>query len=864
MARPARQSVTSALAVVAVAAALIRAVAAIWFSSEIVATPVNTEIAAPALTARVVVIVIDGLRHDTALDGDLMPRLQALARAGSAGVSLASRVTMTGLGVRTLGTGTSPGLADILLETQLPRVTFDNVFSALRRRGGHIAWIGNPAWKELFGDDIDIDARISRWLAVMAQADNVWGADTVIVARAVKLMARADWQLCIVHLGGLDNASHRFTPSGEPFRAKARAVDDDIAAIVAAAGPATTAIITSDHGTSDAGHHGSGEPVTRRTPLVLSGAAIARGRVLDARQTDVAPTIAALLGLPIPAPAEGEVLVDALAIDPAAAAALRAANLHQQVRYARAYAAAHATAPPALDATPEGLRRLGDWIEDRRSSSSLGPVVWACTLVLVALGVLAGPATGLVSAAVAAIAVAAAVSGGASEPLAVAALAVAAAGFAGRVLRRSLPWRAIGVAAAAIAGVEALFAVYKLHHRFFEMKMHDVYAAVALSDRGFQLHATILAALVAIALARRWWPTHRGAAIAVVFVASSLADSLAIPAAIAIGGAAVIAVVRPGERAAIAAAGVLGLVAIWLPDGVQGPVPLDVLAPVVLAGIGAWLGPATARGRLALAGFGVAAAAVRLAGNPALPYRATLIAIGAIAAALAWTGRRDRPLALLGFAGAIAMAMLSRSPQMLGLVAWTWFAGLVGRSSQIEASGERAVIAATLAVIAFRFACFAVFEGVFEFSHLEVWVAYEGNPGVAVAFGAAIIATKFALPLAIGFALIAGRMTDAAMRTVVAWTVAFLCLRIAHIAAGMTVARGTFYSPYLDSGQLAFTCLMLASALLVAAVSSAVRVALPRADQRAAPSAIAGHGGTAHGGGSTCATIRHSSPTSSQ
>ena len=71
---------------------------------------------------------------------------------------------MTGLGVRTLGTGTSPGLADILLETQLPRVAFDNVFSSLHRRGGHIAWLGNPAWKELFGDDIDIDARIERWL----------------------------------------------------------------------------------------------------------------------------------------------------------------------------------------------------------------------------------------------------------------------------------------------------------------------------------------------------------------------------------------------------------------------------------------------------------------------------------------------------------------------------------------------------------------------------------------------------------------------------------------------------------------------------------------------------------------------------
>src|SRR5690349_15353879 len=115
MARLARQSVSSAIAVAAVAAALIRTIAAVWFSSDVVATPATTEVAVPPLAARVVLVVIDGLRHDTALDSDLMPKLQALGRAGAEGVSLASRVTMTGLGVRTLGTGTSPGLADILL-----------------------------------------------------------------------------------------------------------------------------------------------------------------------------------------------------------------------------------------------------------------------------------------------------------------------------------------------------------------------------------------------------------------------------------------------------------------------------------------------------------------------------------------------------------------------------------------------------------------------------------------------------------------------------------------------------------------------------------------------------------------------------
>src|SRR5262245_46162219 len=102
MAPRARQRVSSAVAVAAVAVALIRSVAAVWFSSDVVATAPSTELAAPPLAPRVLLIVIDGLRHDTALSSGVMPRLQALGRAGVSGMSLASRVTMTGLGVRTL------------------------------------------------------------------------------------------------------------------------------------------------------------------------------------------------------------------------------------------------------------------------------------------------------------------------------------------------------------------------------------------------------------------------------------------------------------------------------------------------------------------------------------------------------------------------------------------------------------------------------------------------------------------------------------------------------------------------------------------------------------------------------------------
>jgi hypothetical protein len=801
------------------AGALIRAITSVWFTSQIVATPANREIATPPLTERVLVIVVDGLRYDTALESDLMPKLQELARGGAAGVSLASRVTMTGLGVRTLGTGTSPGLADILLETKLPPFTYDNIFASLRQRGGHIAWLGNTAWKELFGDDIDVDLHIDRYLNVMAEADNVWGADVLIATRGRKLTARSDWQLCILHFGGLDNASHRFTPFGEEFRKKARSIDDDIAIIVAAAGPSTTTIITSDHGTSDAGHHGSGEDITRRTPLVITGAMAKTGVRLDAQQTDIVPTIAALLGLPIPAPNEGRVLVDALAIPAATSEALLAANAHQQQRYAQAVAARWGTTAPAIDETEPGLRRLGQWLADSSARSRWSPVLWAIALMLVALMMFATPPSVIASCAMAAIAAASLVQGGTYLPAAALAVLLAAGNWIAILRRhgvaRSVRWRNVALVVLGVAAIEGVFALYKLEHRFIEMKMNDVYRATALSDATVQLIVTALATAAAAALAKHYWPRRRAAAIAALFVVSAFADTFAIPAAVVFGCGAILGVAQRREALAIAGAAALGVFAIWLPDAATSNNFVAALAVVALGGLGVWLGPKAAANRALLTVLALAAALVEIAGKPEWPYRATLLGIvlvGAVAAAR----RSQEPLIVAGWALAIVLALLSRSSQLLGLIAWTTFASLAGRCAAIRASDDRALVAACLAVVAFRFGCFAVFERVFEFSHLEVWVAYDGNPKAAVAFGAAVIALKFALPLIVGMALIAGHMTAAAQRRLVAFVAAFLCLRTAHIAIGMTVASNTFYSPYYDSGQLAFTALMLVSVLVPA------------------------------------------------
>jgi hypothetical protein len=82
-----------------------------------------------------------------------------------------------------------------------------------------------------------------------------------------------------------------------------------------------TVIVTADHGHVAPGGHGGVEPEISRVPLVLAGNGIVPGATAhDARLIDVAPTVAALLGLPAPRQAEGRALVELLALSPADAA----------------------------------------------------------------------------------------------------------------------------------------------------------------------------------------------------------------------------------------------------------------------------------------------------------------------------------------------------------------------------------------------------------------------------------------------------------------------------------------------------------------------------------------------------------------
>ena len=264
--------------------------------------------ASPAPPARVMVVVIDGLRADVAAE---LPFVRELGARG-ARAELASEVPVfSSAQYVSMLTGVPPRDSGVRTNIDLGRTPLDNVPRRLRAGSRRSVEIGDQVdwWRVLFGDDLSV-TRVT--------------SPAALPGEATALMPGAD--LMLVHLCDVDRAGHEAGASSPAYRQAARAADDSTRRLAAAWGwPAANVVVLADHGHMWRGGHGGGEPDVRRSFFVAGGPAIAPGASrADMRMIDVAPTLAAMLGVAAPATAQGRAWLDALALPPATRAALTA------------------------------------------------------------------------------------------------------------------------------------------------------------------------------------------------------------------------------------------------------------------------------------------------------------------------------------------------------------------------------------------------------------------------------------------------------------------------------------------------------------------------------------------------------------
>ncbi len=279
------------------------------------------------LTRRLVFVLIDGLRNDVATQSETMPFLNELGQRYASAAVRSRAPSYSSPAYAVLFTGAWPSLSDgsasnLPLENQWAW-TQDQIFASAHRRGLKTA-IAGLNWFENFIPASDRDA------SFFVPTDDE-AADRAVMAAALPWLDDPTYALVFIHLDQVDYAGH-YQGGGASigYAEAANRVDDYLREIASRLDlRRDTLLITSDHGHLDQGGHGGPETVVTTQPFILAGVGATNTRI-SMEMVDVAPTVAVLLGLNLPASTQGRPTYKLLALSADQEARLRELSAVQQ------------------------------------------------------------------------------------------------------------------------------------------------------------------------------------------------------------------------------------------------------------------------------------------------------------------------------------------------------------------------------------------------------------------------------------------------------------------------------------------------------------------------------------------------------
>lgn len=264
----------------------------------------------PEKARRVLVVGIDGVRHDVLLALPT-PHIDAIAAAGFlAAVEVADGTpTMSGPCWATITTGVTVDKHAVWsndFSGNRLRV-FPDFATRLARQDGRRTYVA-AGWDPLVtvangGPLFAHPSRLS-YSAPAADTPQAWeDCDEQITEDAVRVLGTDDPEASFVYLGAPDETAH-FLGCGEEYERSVVRADERLGRILAAVrnragydGEAWTVIVVTDHGHVRAGGHGGRSGAERTAWVACSGPDVIAGRTPDrVRHEDVAAHVYAALG----------------------------------------------------------------------------------------------------------------------------------------------------------------------------------------------------------------------------------------------------------------------------------------------------------------------------------------------------------------------------------------------------------------------------------------------------------------------------------------------------------------------------------------------------------------------------------------
>ena len=228
--------------------------------------------------------------------------------------------------IKGLTTGTLPTFVDAGSNFAGEAIEEDNLLTQMRDAGKRIVHLGDDTWTALFPGYFEEE--ISRAYDSL----NVWDLHTLdngVTEHIMPLLGkemRGKWDVMIAHYLGVDHAGHRYGPNHPAMTAKLQQMDTVLREVVARLADDTLLVVMGDHGMDGKGDHGgesddevqaalwmySKKGIFGRTdPAYVTPPKTATERPVN--QIDLVPTLALLLGLPIPFNNLGQPIEEAFA-----------------------------------------------------------------------------------------------------------------------------------------------------------------------------------------------------------------------------------------------------------------------------------------------------------------------------------------------------------------------------------------------------------------------------------------------------------------------------------------------------------------------------------------------------------------------
>lgn len=323
--------------------------------------PVIEDAGTPRLARRVYLVIIDGLSANRSYE---LTFLDSLRRAGLDLEAQSHYPTWSRPNYVSILAGVPPPASGVRTNHHSTPVTLDTLMDRAHAAGLRTAvdtdyavlpqlFLRPRAPEDLA--ELDIDTMIepaSPDSTLVSPFDDSryvpWPGGFTSAGNAVVSGGTAD--LVVLLVSSVDIAGHAHGADSIEYREAAESADRALARVLGKVDLTQDAIVVvADHGHTGRGGHGGVEPEVLAVPLILAGAGIDKtGSADDARLIDIAPTVAALLGIPAPGHGLGRTLTGVLALDAAQRTRLAAADSARLVTTERVVAVSEARASDEL------------------------------------------------------------------------------------------------------------------------------------------------------------------------------------------------------------------------------------------------------------------------------------------------------------------------------------------------------------------------------------------------------------------------------------------------------------------------------------------------------------------------------------